>query len=155
MIKPVAVAVASILAFPAQAQTSGDLVTTQYVDFMKSKVAVKACVTEEGEMQIARNEHYDALIKANAKDPAAPSLDEIVSVLAQLRDEDEALSEKRDECGPLFDQLAAATIELRRDCAAYVAPTAGDEPVPTADALATDICHPPVKTSEAEKPSNQ
>ena len=156
MIRAVAVAVVSILAFPAEAQTTGDFVTAQYVDFMKAKIAVKACLTEVGAMQIARNEHYDALIKANATDPGAPTLDEITSTLAQLRDEDEALSEKRDQCRPLFDQLAAATIALRRDCAAYVPPTASeDEPMPTADTLANDICHAPAKNSVADKPGNQ
>jgi hypothetical protein len=155
MIKPVAVAVFSLLAFPVQAQTTGDLVAAQYVDFMKAKVAVKACATEVGTMQIARNEHYDALIKSNATDPGAPTLDEISNVLAQLRDEDEALSEKRDECQPLFDQLTAATIALRRDCAAYVPPTASDEPPETADTLAADICHARAKSGEGEKASTQ
>jgi len=106
-------------------------------------------------MQIARNDHYAELLRADAKNPDAPTLDEISTALAQLRMEDEALSEKRDECEPLFDQLAAATKELRRDCAAYAPPGSTDEPPATADTLAMDICHAPAKAGDGDKASTQ
>jgi hypothetical protein len=152
MIKLIAVAVVLSLAVPAQAQMLGDLVVSQYIDFMKAKAAVKACTSEEGRMQLERNAHYDTLLQANAKDPAAPTIDEMSQVLTQVRSEDAALSQKRDECEPLFDQLSAAVRALRRDCAAYGAPSAGDEPTGT-DKLAVDVCHGP-KSADAGKPKN-
>jgi hypothetical protein len=150
MIKPIAVAMVCILPVPAVAQTSGD-VASRYTDFMKSRVAVKVCVSEEGQMQIARNEHYDALLKANAKDPAAPTIDEMTQARAQLRSEDEALSQKRDECAPLFDQLVAAARGLRRDCAAYVPASTENEPAEAIDEMAIAICRGPAKTSDTAK----
>ena len=156
MIKAVALFVLICsLSIRADAQTSGDLVVLHYSEFMKSKAAVGSCLSEEGKMQIARNDRYAALLRANAKNPDAPTIDENATALAQLRMEDEALSEKRQECDPLFDQLAAATRALRRDCAAYAAPSGSETPAATADSLAIDICHPPAKSSAAAKPSNQ
>ena len=153
MIKPIAVAMVCILSVPAVAQTSGD-VAARYADFMKSRVAVRVCVSEEGQMQIARNERYDALLQANAKDPAAPTIDEMSQARAQLRSEDEALSQKRDECAPLFDQLVAAARELRRDCSAYVPPSTESEPPEAIDALAIAICRGPANNSAEAKAAN-
>ncbi len=150
MIKPVTVAMVCILAIPAQAQTLGDDVVSQYAELMKAKAAIRRCMSEEGSMQIARNEHYDALLRAKAKNPGAPTIDEMFEVQAQLRSEDDALSEKRDECMPLFDQLAAAARELRRGCSVYAAPSSDGEPTET-DALATDICHGSASKTDASK----
>src|SRR5215472_1255299 len=127
MIKPIAAAVVFALAAPAAAQSQGDIVAAQYTEFMKSKAAVKACASEEGRMQLERNAHYDALLQANAHDPRAPTIDEMWQAQMQLRLEDEALSQKRDECTPLFDQLAVSVRELRRDCSAYGTPSTSED----------------------------
>lgn len=153
MIKPITVALICVLAVPAWAQTQSETVALRYAEFAKAKAAVRACAADEGRMQIERNTHYDALLQANAKDPAAPTINEMAQALAQVRLEDDALSEKRDACEPLFDQLAAAVRALRRDCAIHGAPSPGDEPT-GADELAADVCNGG-KNTAAAKPASQ
>jgi len=152
MIKPIAVALVSMLAVPAWGQTQSEGVALRYAEFAKAKAAVRACAADEGRMQIERNAHYDAFLQANAKDPAAPTIDEMAQALLQVRLEDDALGEKRDACEPLFDQLATAVRALRRDCAIYGTPSPGDEPT-GADALVADVCNAP-KSTAAAKPAN-
>lgn len=151
MIKPLAVVLVATLAVPAAAQTAGEMVISQYAEFMKSRAAARSCLSEEGRMQVERNERYSALLRANAKNPAAPTIAEMSDAQAQVRLEDEALVQKRDECSPLLDVLVAAARELSRDCYAYVAPSTDDQPRPTGDALAVDICHGPAKNRTADK----
>ncbi len=154
MIKPITLAVLCVLTLPAEAQTLGDTVVSQFAEFKKAKAAVRICLSEEGQMQIERNQHYDARLHADAKDPAAPTIDEMYQAQAQVRLEDEALDQKRDECTPLFDQLLVEAAELRRDCSVYAAPDTSDEPMPEMDSLAINICRPPAKNTDASKPSN-
>lgn len=140
-----------MLSIPAEAQTAGDVVASEYADLAKSKAAARWCLSEEARMQVDRNERYDTLLRANARDPETPTIGEISEARAQVRLEDEALSEKRDECSPLLDELVAAARELRRTCAAYAAP--GDtEPAPPTDARVTDICHGPTQSGAGDKP---
>lgn len=153
MLKPIAVALVSVLAVPAWAQTQSETVALRYAEFAKAKAAERACASDEGRMQIERNAHYDALLKANAKDPAAPTIDEMAEALMQVHPEDDALAEKRDECGPRFDELATAVRALHRDCAIYGTPPPGDEPT-GADELAADVCNGP-KNATAAKPASQ
>lgn len=153
MIKPIAVALVSVLAVPAWAQTQSESVALRYAEFAKAKAAVRACASDEGRMQIERNAHYDALLEANAKDPAAPTIGEMTETLMQVRPEDDALAEKRNQCEPLFDELAVAVRALRRDCAIYGTPSPGDEPA-GADELAADVCNGP-KNTTAAKPASQ
>ena len=153
MIKPLALFLVCVLAAPAWEQTQSEAVALRYAEFVKAKAAVRACAMDAGRMQIERNAHYDALLEANAKDPAAPTIDEMASALAQVRAEDDAISERRDECEPLFDQLASAVRALRRECAVYGAPSLGDEPTGS-DELAAAVCNGP-KGSTVAKPANQ
>jgi len=147
MIKSIAVAVLCLgaLAVTAKAQTSGDTIASRYVAFKKSQAAVRVCANEEGRMQIERNQHYDALLNAGAQDAGTPTIDAMSAAQARLRLEDEALSQKRDECTPLFDQLVAAARELQRDCEGYAAPDAAADPT-TVDALVIDICRRTAKS---------
>ncbi len=154
MIKPITLAVLCALTLPAEAQTLGDTVVSQFAEFKKAKAAVRICLSEEGQMQIERNQHYDARLHADAKDPAAPTIDEMYQAQARVRPEDDALEQKRDECTPLFDELLVEAAELRRDCFNYAPPSTSDEPLPEMDSLAKNICQPPAKTTEASKPAN-
>ena len=141
MIKSFAFAALSIglLTGLAQAQTPGDLVVSQFMAFKKTNVAAKFCVHEEGRMQIERNDHYDALLRAKAKNPHAPTIDEMSDALAETILEDEALQQKREECEPLLDEVMGAVRELRRECAGYSpSPVTDDEP--SAEIVAIDIC---------------
>ncbi|GEM_PF-2699100 len=154
MIKPPLLALLCVLAMviPSMAQSVSDTVVWRFAEFKKSKVAVDACVMEEGRMQVERNAHYDALLRANAKNPDAPTIDEMSDAKSQVVLEDEALSEKRDECSPLFDQLVAATRQLRRDCGVYMALAATDEPAEEMNTFATDICRSSPRTAAQENP---
>ena len=141
MIKSFALAALSVglLTGLAQAQTSGDLVVSQFGAFKKLNVAAKSCAHEEGRMQIERNDHYDALLRAKAKDPLAPTIAEMSDALAETRLEDEALQQKREECEPLLDEVMGAVRDLRRECTAYITtPAAGDQS--SAETVAIDIC---------------
>jgi hypothetical protein len=151
MTKTIIITVACLcaIAAPAPAQTLGDAVVSQFAVFKKSKAAVRVCVNEEGRMQVERNERYDALLHGLAKDPGSPTIDEMSRAQAQVRLEDEALGQKRDECTPLFDELVAATKELQRDCEAYTALKTSEEARPAMDTLAIDICHGATKRGEA------
>jgi len=139
----------------ARAQTLGDSVISQFAVFKKSKAAVRVCANEEGRMQVERNEHYDALLHALARDPASPTIDEMWKAQAQVRLEDEALGQKRDECTPLFDELLAAMKELQRNCQAYTALKTSDEPTPATEGLAIDICRGATKKDGGDKADNQ
>lgn len=123
----------------AEAQTPADDVVSSYTTFKKLNIAAKFCVSEEGRMQLERNDHYDALLSASAKNPHAPTLEEMLAARAEIRLEDEALKQKREECEPLLDEVVAAAKELRRDCSAYT-PITNDEETPPSETLATNIC---------------
>lgn len=153
MLKQLAVVLLCVLALPAWAQTQSETVALHYAELAKAKAAVRTCARAEGRMQIERNAHYDALLQANAKDPAAPTIDEMAQALAQVRVEDDAISEKREECEPLFDELASAVRALRRDCHSYIAPSPGDEPTGS-DEVAADVCNTS-KSATAAKPASQ
>lgn len=153
MLKQLAVVLLCVLALPAWAQTQSETVALRYAELAKAKEAVRACARAEGQMQIERNAHYDALLQANAKDPAAPTIGEMAQALAQVRVEDDAISEKREECEPLFDELASAARALRRDCRSYIAPNPGDEPTGS-DEVAADVCNTS-KNATAAKPASQ
>jgi hypothetical protein len=143
------------IAAPAPAQTLGDAVISQFAVFKKSKAAVRVCVNEEGRMQVERNQHYDALLHALAKDPGFPTIDEMSRAQAQVRLEDEALGQKRDECTPLFDELVTATKELQRNCEAYTALKTSEEATPATNALAIEICRGSTKRDDGDKADNQ
>ena len=133
--------VGSLLVGGADAQAVGDAVASQYVAVKKLTAAANFCVREEGRMQVERNEHYDAFLRANAKDPHAPTIGEMSDTRAQTRLEDEALAQKRDECVPLLDEIADSVRELRRTCAAYLATgTTNDRPTPLPETLPSNIC---------------
>jgi hypothetical protein len=161
MIRPIAAAVLCVAALStaADAQTLDDAVVSQYALYKKSNIAAKECLSELDRMQVERNGRYDALVHAKAQNPDAPTIRELSDVLAQIRDEDAALGQKREACAPLLDELVAAATELRRDCAAYSVPAntvsanTGSEPAPGTD-LATTICRGPAKAADAGKPAN-
>jgi hypothetical protein len=148
--KAVVLAVTCMLSIPAEAQTASDVVVSQYADFAKSRAAARWCLSEEARMQVERNERYNAVLRANAQDPQIPTIDEISEARAQVRLEDDALSQKREECTPLLDELVAAARELRRRCSAYAAP-GNTEPAPPTDTRAIDICHGPAQSGTADK----
>src|SRR5579859_337911 len=125
---------------PTAAQSAIEPIVLQHATFKKLKIAVKACLTEEGQMQLARNEHYDATLRAKAQDPAAPTIGEISAALLETRLEDDALQEKRQECELLLDEVVGAVNELRRQCVTYpVTPDPNEEPSPS-ETAAIDIC---------------
>jgi hypothetical protein len=157
IIKPIAAAVVCLGAMiaSAQAQTLGENIVLQYGVLKKSNTAAKLCVSEVGRMQVVRNDHYDSLLHARAENPDAPTIEEMSDVLAQTRQEDEALKQKREECAPVLEQLVAAAKELRRNCAAYTAPITNNEPAPATDTMAITICRGSAKSGDGDKPGNQ
>jgi len=161
MIRSIAAAVLCVAALSAaaDAQTLDDAVVSQYALYKKSNIAAKQCLSELDRMQIERNGRYDALMHAKAQNPDAPTIADQTDVLAQIRDEDAALDQKRQACTPLLDELVAAARELRRDCKAYsvsastVSADTGSEPAAGTD-LATTICRGPAKAPGAGTPAN-
>jgi len=124
----------------AAAQSSSESLLLQFATFKKEKIAARACVVEAGEMQVARNEHYDAVLHEKATDPAAPSLHDISAALLETRIEDEALEQKRRECEARLDEVVGAINELRRQCVAYPVKPDPDEAPSPLDTAAIDIC---------------
>jgi hypothetical protein len=157
MTKLITAAVVGVAAMTAalDAQTLDDAVASQYVVFRKSNSAAKVCLSELDRMQEERNSHYKTLLQSKAQDPDAPTMEEMSNVLAETRAEDAALSERRQECAVLLDQLIAAAKELRRNCEAYIAPAdAPSEPARTADMQADNICNGSGKGSDAGNPGD-
>ena len=132
-----------------QAQTPGEFVVSQFMAFKKMNVAAKFCVHEEGRMQIERNDHYEASLRAKAKNPHAPTIAEMSDALAETRPEDEALQQKREECAPLLDEVMGAVRELRRECAAYTPGYVPKDDQPSAESVALDICRTVTGTDTA------
>ncbi len=124
----------------AAAQTNADSLVLQYASFKKLKIAARACTSEEAQMQVERNDRYDAALRAKAKDPNAPTIDEISAARLETILEDDALNQKRQECELLLDEVVNAVNELRRECVAYpVTPDPEEGPSPS-ETAAIDIC---------------
>lgn len=126
----------------AAAQSAADSLVLQYASFKKLKIAARACTSEEGQMQVERNDRYDAALRAKAQDPAAPTLDEISAARLATVLEDDALNQKRQDCELLLDEVVGAVTELRRECVAYpVTPDPNEDSSQSeAEAAAVDIC---------------
>jgi hypothetical protein len=157
MIKLITAAVVCVTTMiaSAEAQALDDGIILQYGEFKKSKLAAKMCASEVDGMQAERNHHYENLLHTKAQNPDAPTIEEMSDVLAQTHAEDATLSQKRETCTLLLDQLIAAAIELRRNCELYSVSTYTDNEAATAaDMLAENICHGSAKENAAEKPGN-
>jgi hypothetical protein len=142
MIKSIGVAALflGLAVAPVAAQSEADSLILQYAKLKKVQIAARACTSEEGRMQVARNEHYDTVLRAKTEVAGAPTLSEISAALLETRLEDEALQEKREECELVLDEVVGAARELRRDCVAYpITPATNEEPS-RSEAAAIDIC---------------
>jgi hypothetical protein len=137
MKKSLAIALACAVAAgtPAWAQTLEESVISQYGALRKSNAAANVCVRELAGMQVERNKHYDTLLRAKVEDPTAPTISEISETLSQTYLEDSALSEKRQACMLLLDEVIAAAAGLRLSCEAYGAEDAEVETATKASSL--------------------